>query len=164
MFLPISISGRIFCIRKSFLLGKKVNSSSTFYLTRREQDPATSISGGRNCDKHSAFFTFVSHSIINQSYHKERVFSDTQISLERDVLVAEFLPADHGGAAVDIIKQYIQDAKKTYGQIFLLRAYEEMSFKEIGDIFGKSDNWARVNYYRAKVWIRRRMELNEGNL
>lgn len=58
----------------------------------------------------------------------------------------------------------VQNAKKSYGQVFWLRAYEEMSFKEIGQILGKSENWARVNYYRAKEWIRRRIESNENNL
>lgn len=58
----------------------------------------------------------------------------------------------------------VQNAKRSYGQVFWLRAYEEMSFKEIGEILGKSENWARVNYYRAKEWIRRRMESDENNL
>ena len=26
----------------------------------------------------------------------------------------------------------------------------ELSFKEIGDLLNKSENWARVTYYRAK--------------
>ena len=52
----------------------------------------------------------------------------------------------------------VKNAKEPYGQVFWLRAYEEMSFKEIGEILGKSENWARVNYYRAKEWIKRRMD------
>lgn len=48
----------------------------------------------------------------------------------------------------------VQQARENYGQVFLLRAYEEMSFKEIGEIMGRSENWARVTYYRAKEWIR----------
>ena len=57
----------------------------------------------------------------------------------------------------------VQQVKKTYGQVFWLRAYEEMTFKEIGEVFDKSENWARVNYYRAKEWIRERMRLNNEN-
>jgi RNA polymerase sigma-70 factor (ECF subfamily) len=47
--------------------------------------------------------------------------------------------------------------------VFWLRAYEEMTFKEIGEIFDKSENWARINYYRAKEWIRERIRLNNEN-
>ena len=43
------------------------------------------------------------------------------------------------------------------------QAYEEMSFKEIGEIFDKSENWARVNYFRAKTKIRKVIE-DENNM
>ena len=35
-------------------------------------------------------------------------------------------------------------------EIILLRASAGLSFKDIGEIFGKSENWARVSYYRAR--------------
>lgn len=35
-------------------------------------------------------------------------------------------------------------------EVFLLRVSGELSFREIGEIFGKTENWARVTYYRAK--------------
>lgn len=35
-------------------------------------------------------------------------------------------------------------------EVFLLRAAGELSFREIGEIFGRSENWARVTFYRAK--------------
>ena len=34
--------------------------------------------------------------------------------------------------------------------IVYLRIFGELSFKEIGDILGKSENWVRVNFYRSK--------------
>lgn len=57
----------------------------------------------------------------------------------------------------------IRQAKHPYGEVFLLRAYEGLSFQEIGTIWNKSDNWARVTYYRAKEWLKGRME-HENNL
>lgn len=35
-------------------------------------------------------------------------------------------------------------------EIIIFRIYNELSFKEIGEIFNQSDTWARVNFYRAK--------------
>ena len=35
-------------------------------------------------------------------------------------------------------------------EIIFLRISGELSFREIGDIFNKSENWARVSFYRAK--------------
>ena len=57
----------------------------------------------------------------------------------------------------------VKQAKEPYGKVFWLRAYEEMSFREIGEIFDKSENWARVNYYRAKKKIREVL-IDENNM
>ena len=35
-------------------------------------------------------------------------------------------------------------------EIIFLRISGKLSFREIGDIFNKSENWARVSFYRAK--------------
>ncbi|GLC89487.1 RNA polymerase sigma factor [Lysinibacillus piscis] len=43
-----------------------------------------------------------------------------------------------------------------YKEIVLLRILGGLSFKEIGEIHRKSENWARVTYYRAKLKLRER--------
>lgn len=35
-------------------------------------------------------------------------------------------------------------------EVVYLRSLGDLSYKEIGEIMGKSENWARVNFYRAK--------------
>ena len=37
-----------------------------------------------------------------------------------------------------------------YREIVYLRALGNLSFREIGDLLGRSENWARVTFYRAK--------------
>lgn len=39
---------------------------------------------------------------------------------------------------------------ETAKEVVLLRLTGAFSFREIGDIFGKNENWARVTFYRAK--------------
>lgn len=41
-----------------------------------------------------------------------------------------------------------------YKEVFWMRTFGELSFKEIGALFGKTDSWARVTYYRAKIKIK----------
>ena len=41
-----------------------------------------------------------------------------------------------------------------YREVFSLRVFAELSFAQIGGLFGKSEVWARVAYYRAKQKIR----------
>lgn len=48
--------------------------------------------------------------------------------------------------------------KEPYSEIFRLRVYDELSFKEIGNIFGKTNNWACVTYHRARKKIQKELE------
>lgn len=52
--------------------------------------------------------------------------------------------------------------KEPYKEVFTLRIFGELSFSDIGELFGKSDSWARVTFHRARLMIREKME-NENN-
>ena len=39
-------------------------------------------------------------------------------------------------------------------EVMYLRITGELSFKEIGDILNKTENWARVTFYRGKTKIK----------
>ena len=43
-------------------------------------------------------------------------------------------------------------------EIIYLRIVGEFSFKQIGEILGKNENWARVTFYRGKE------KMKEGDL
>ncbi len=45
-----------------------------------------------------------------------------------------------------------------YKEVFLLRIFGELSFREISNIFGKSESWAKVTFFRAKIKIIDEME------
>ena len=47
--------------------------------------------------------------------------------------------------------------EEPYRETFELRVFGELSFREIGVIFGKTENWARVTYHRARLKLRERM-------
>lgn len=48
--------------------------------------------------------------------------------------------------------------EEPFREVFELRIFGELSFREIGTIFGKTENWARVTYHRARLKLRERME------
>ena len=54
--------------------------------------------------------------------------------------------------------------EEPYREVFELRVFGELSFREIGLIFGKTENWARVTYHRARLKLRERMRENENRL
>ncbi|MBQ3120400.1 MAG: sigma-70 family RNA polymerase sigma factor, partial [Peptococcaceae bacterium] len=45
-------------------------------------------------------------------------------------------------------------------EVFMWRVFAELSFKQIGQIFGKSENWACVTYHRARNKIKERLEVD----
>lgn len=53
--------------------------------------------------------------------------------------------------------QKIQKLDNQMREVVYLRIIGDLSFKEIGNILGKTDNWARVVFYRAK------QKLKEGD-
>ena len=50
----------------------------------------------------------------------------------------------------------IHTLNETEKEVVFLRLTGEMSFAEIGDVLGKSENWARVTFYRAKQKLRKK--------
>ena len=49
-----------------------------------------------------------------------------------------------------------------YREVFRLRAFGELPYKDIGSLCGKTANWACVTCHRAREMIRRRWEEEEG--
>lgn len=60
------------------------------------------------------------------------------------------------------VKKILHIIPEPYKEVFMWRVFAEMSFRQIGQIFGKTENWACVTYHRARKIIRERLE-ESGN-
>ena len=56
------------------------------------------------------------------------------------------------------IHMALHQLEEPHREVFELRVFGELSFKEIGVIFGKTENWARVTYHRARIRLQERMD------
>lgn len=56
------------------------------------------------------------------------------------------------------IKGILEEMQEPYRGVFSLRIYHELSFREIAKVYGKTESWARVTYYRAKEKIIQKVE------
>ena len=45
---------------------------------------------------------------------------------------------------------HLHNMDEPYKEIFTLRVFGELPFSQIGELFGKTDSWARLIFYRAK--------------
>ena len=41
-----------------------------------------------------------------------------------------------------------------YREVVYLRTFGDLSFKEVGEVLGKTENWARITFYRGKEKLR----------
>lgn len=48
------------------------------------------------------------------------------------------------------IHKYLHLLREPYREVFMLRVFGDLSFKEIAEVCGKSESWAKVTFYRAK--------------
>lgn len=73
-------------------------------------------------------------------------------SAEKDALMEN--------SRVEILKK-LHEFPEPFREILYLRIFGNLSFKEIGEILGKTENWARVTYYRGKEKLRKEFEQDE---
>ena len=56
------------------------------------------------------------------------------------------------------IRNILHTISEPYKEVFMWRVFGELSFKEIGALYSKTDNWACVTYHRARKIIQDRLE------
>ena len=59
------------------------------------------------------------------------------------------------------IHKALHALEEPYKEVFQLRVFGELSFAKIGALFGKTENWARVTYHRARLKLMERMDAHE---
>ena len=105
--------------------------------------------------------------IAKNSYYSHLRKSGRQISLEDAALqdtadpegtVDERLTTHDEADQIRILLHTLSDP---YKEVFMWRVFAELSFKEIGRLYGKSDNWACVTYHRARNMLKERLEENK---
>ena len=56
------------------------------------------------------------------------------------------------------IHRILHTLAEPYKEVFTLRVFGELPFKDIAGLFGKTENWAAVTFHRAKLKIIDQME------
>ena len=57
-----------------------------------------------------------------------------------------------------LLHRLLHELEEPYKEVFHLRTFGELPFQNIGQIFGKTDVWARVTYHRARLKLIERMD------
>lgn len=104
-----------------------------------------------------AKYTFYQH-IDKEKRHKE-----VPLEAAVDAAISEEIEQNyiHNETRLAVYKK-IQELGSPMKDVIMLRLTGDLSFKEIGDILGKSENWARVTFYRGKQILGRELLKDEN--
>ena len=61
------------------------------------------------------------------------------------------------------IHRHLHELDEPYREVFMLRVFGDLKYEQIASLFKKTDSWARVTFYRAKLELQRRIREEEEN-
>lgn len=97
----------------------------------------------------NAYYTYCrKRKRIEEEAVVEEEHATEQSSIESRLLDKEQAVALH---------KILHHLEEPYKEVFHLRIFGELSFREIGEVFGKTESWSRVTFHRAKVKIMERL-------
>ena len=99
-------------------------------------------------------FTIAKNTWIDLCRRQKRTYTDPVPENCGDTVAQRLIDAE----TAEQIHTFLHQMPEPYKEVFTLRVLGELPFGKIGGLFGKSDGWARVTYYRAKKMIMEKME------
>ena len=102
-------------------------------------------------------------SIARNIYLNSKRKKQTENISDYPNLVAEISPEENV-IKNENVKRILTEAVKLdtpYKEVFYMKTLGDMPYSTIADVFEKTENWARVTYFRAKKQIEERMSEGE---
>ena len=57
---------------------------------------------------------------------------------------------DSGLGGLSVLRTALRMLPEPYREVFSMRVFGELSFRQIGAVFGKTEHWACVTFHRAR--------------
>jgi len=113
------------------------------------------LSGLRNENKVSVWLCQIAKNTYFAWYNEHKKLTDIENGdlLEADDIEDVFISKE----LTDKALQCLHTLEEPYKEVFMLNVLGQVSLTDISKIFGKSESWARVTFYRAKQKLSERM-------
>lgn len=95
----------------------------------------------------SAWLCTIAKRLYFTSLRKQRALSLEEV---KEPSAPDFADALVSGDQAMRAQHILHHLEEPYREVFTLRTYAELSHKQIAELFGKSEAWVRVTYYRAR--------------
>lgn len=105
----------------------------------------------------------IARNLLKKYYRSKKYKKSLHDQLIVDKPVQPFSPEDVYILQEENIAllQQIERLDQAQKEIVTLRLYGELSFKEIGELTNKSENYVRVTFHRAKLKIQKELRMND---
>ena len=108
----------------------------------------------------STWLCAIAKNVLANHIRKQKRTSEEEVPEPTDASAEEYVLQRMGQEAVFAAIHRVSEPGK---ELLYLRLLGGMSFREIGSIFGKSENWARVCFYRAKQTLIKELKEHEND-
>ena len=121
---------------------------NTFYKAMQ------AIDSFRGSSSVETYLCSIAHNLFVSDVRKSNKLTDARSLEERasDMDIERETAQKDEASRIHIL---LHGLPEPYKEAFTLRVFGELSYAEIGTVFGKSENWARVTYFRAKQLLQK---------
>ncbi|MDY6874016.1 MAG: sigma-70 family RNA polymerase sigma factor [Chloroflexota bacterium] len=127
--------------------------SETFFKAMRAIDKFRGDSDIRvwlcQIAKNTYFSYLKKHNRVETIEDIEALGTPTSLDLEQNLVNQKKAMSIHS---------HLHNLPEPYKEVFMLRVFGELSYRQIGNLFSKTENWACVTFYRAKNKILTQLE------
>jgi len=99
--------------------------------------------------KNTYFSYLKKHDRMREIDDPDVLDTQTSLNLEEKLIVQDKSMSIHS---------HLHSLPEPYKEVFMLRVFGELNYKQIGCLFSKTENWACVTFYRAKNKIIEQLE------
>lgn len=110
----------------------------------------------RNKEKASVWLCQIAKNTYYAWYNEHKktdFYENTEFQSDSENIEEAFLQKELSKKALDCL----HELEEPYKEVFMLSVFGDFSLKDISSVFGKSESWARVTFYRAKQKLLERM-------
>lgn len=103
----------------------------------------------------STWLCGIAKNVLRTYYRKHPMVENIEdqnlhsVSAEEEVVISE--------NRVELFRM-LHELSEPYREVMYLRIFGGLSFREIGEVHGRTENWARVTFYRGKNNIRKEVD------
>lgn len=111
-----------------------------------------------DCDIRVWLCQIAKNTYFSMAKKQQREVSDIEDELANRASDYDFVQNAIDQEQAKRIRTIVNELNEPYKEVFYLRVFGELSFKQIAELYGKTESWARVTFHRTRLMVLEAME------